>query len=91
VAHGIAANSLQAGAIGVEGEIAVTQGNLAVEAGPVNIVRATTAWRSMGGFWSASALNPLPRSPINDKKNKRISLGKCLRRQMQDRWRKVIE
>ena len=40
MAHGIAADSFQAGAIGVEGEIAVAQGNLPVEAGPVNIVPA---------------------------------------------------
>jgi hypothetical protein len=38
MAHGVAPDSLQAGAVGVEGEIAIAQGDLAVEAGPVNIV-----------------------------------------------------
>lgn len=38
VAHRVASDGLQAGAICVEGEIAIPQGNLAVEAGPGDIV-----------------------------------------------------
>ena len=53
-----ASNRLQSGAVGVEGEIAIAQRYLAVEAGPVNIVPGHQrmpingefiSWRQRGG------------------------------------------
>jgi hypothetical protein len=51
VAHRVASDGFQAGAICVEGEIAITQGNLAVEAGPVDIVSSHQGMPVNGRLW----------------------------------------